>query len=157
VPKPEAGGNSDCAHWCAANFAHPGQCTSQAAHGEGPCYDCGPQNTVSSRKLCSGACTDTSSDPSNCGECGNVVSIIDICTFYLLLHANCSYQCDAATGGTCTAGQCTYQCGQQFGMSLSHRYPVSNTSVAVCNPSIGLNCCGGLYCGSVGSIGTVCF
>ena len=41
-----AASNSACAHWCAAVFgagtAAAGQCTSDAAHGKGLCYSCGP-------------------------------------------------------------------------------------------------------------------
>ena len=48
-------GNSDAAHWCAANFppAQRGQCVSQAAHGSGPFSICGPGGT--NVGLCGGA------------------------------------------------------------------------------------------------------
>lgn len=40
-------GNSAAARWCAANFApgQRGQCVSQAAHGAGPVFSCGPAGT----------------------------------------------------------------------------------------------------------------
>ncbi len=40
-------GNSAAAHWCAANFppGERGRCVSQAAHGSGPFYACGPGGT----------------------------------------------------------------------------------------------------------------
>lgn len=72
---PAPGGNRDCAKWCAANFPKPGSdCTSLAAHGQGPCYTCGPKKSSPTRLLCGGACRDTSSDSNNCGACGNVAS-----------------------------------------------------------------------------------
>jgi hypothetical protein len=71
----DSGGNSVCARWCAANFPHPGaDCTSLAAHGEGPCYVCGPLKTSQTEMLCGGRCSETSSDGQNCGGCGKVVS-----------------------------------------------------------------------------------
>src|SRR5512143_2695219 len=47
VPPAWGQGNSAAAHWCAANFppAQRGQCVSQAAHGTGPFYACGPGGT----------------------------------------------------------------------------------------------------------------
>ncbi|KAH7147334.1 hypothetical protein DER46DRAFT_665785 [Fusarium sp. MPI-SDFR-AT-0072] len=70
----ERQGNSQCAQWCAQNFpTNPGfVCTSPAAHGKGPCYDCGPAKPQGSTKqLCNGACVDTNTDNNNCGSCGN--------------------------------------------------------------------------------------
>jgi hypothetical protein len=97
------GGNSLCAQWCHAQFrgAAAGQCTSDAAHGMGPCYGCtGPQGQpcaagfacaadgtcqpllgsgggtctadadCGGQSCCGGTCTDTTSDPANCGSCG---------------------------------------------------------------------------------------
>jgi len=63
--------NSVCAAWCAANFSSPGPCTSQAAHGTGPCYTCGPLATTPGQALCSGTCVDTTTNSTNCGSCGN--------------------------------------------------------------------------------------
>lgn len=69
-------GNKQCAKWCAAHFPKAGaHCASLAAHGKGPCYDCGPlKPSTSSKQLCSGACTDTNTDNKNCGHCRTVVS-----------------------------------------------------------------------------------
>ncbi|KAF7883320.1 uncharacterized protein EAF02_005240 [Botrytis sinoallii] len=63
--------NNVCATWCAANFASPGSCTSQAAQGAGPCYTCGPLAANPAQALCSGTCVDTSTSSANCGSCGN--------------------------------------------------------------------------------------
>ncbi|OKP00923.1 hypothetical protein PENSUB_7504 [Penicillium subrubescens] len=72
---PAPGGNSDCAKWCAANFPNPGSdCTSLAAHGQGPCYTCGPKKSSPTQLLCGGQCRDTSSSSNNCGACGNKAS-----------------------------------------------------------------------------------
>ncbi|KAF7895492.1 uncharacterized protein EAF01_009454 [Botrytis porri] len=54
-----------------ANFASPGSCTSQAAHGTGPCYTCGPLAASPAQALCSGTCVDTSTSSANCGSYGN--------------------------------------------------------------------------------------
>ncbi|KAH6874544.1 hypothetical protein B0T10DRAFT_465601 [Thelonectria olida] len=62
-------GNSECAHWCADNFPTPGaDCTSLAAKGEGPCYECGPAAPHHNKILCNGACVPI--DNNNCGRCG---------------------------------------------------------------------------------------
>ena len=69
-------GNGQCAQWCAANFHQYGkQCTSLAAKGQGPCYDCGPRSSNPAKKLCDGHCKDTSSDNWNCGKCYNRVCL----------------------------------------------------------------------------------
>jgi hypothetical protein len=66
------GGNSDCAQWCASNFPHPGSdCTSLAAHGKGPCFECGPGGPPH-KDYCGGKCCDKLNDDQNCGKCGNV-------------------------------------------------------------------------------------
>ncbi|KAK2684885.1 hypothetical protein QWA68_016353, partial [Fusarium oxysporum] len=65
-------GNSECAHWCKDNFPSPGSdCTSLAAKGGGPCYECGAKATDHYKKLCNGMCTNTKTDSKNCGSCGN--------------------------------------------------------------------------------------
>lgn len=65
-------GNDECAHFCNAAFPpgpERGKCKSQAAHGEGPCYECGPAATDPAAVACHGK---------NCGEavnaCGDSVS-----------------------------------------------------------------------------------
>ena len=98
------GGNSVCAHWCAANFAHPGvDCTSLAAKGTGPCYTCGPLKTIPSKELCSGACTNTDVDNKNCGACGNEV-LNDPCFERYDTGLISTLQCPA--GSSCNAGSC---------------------------------------------------
>ncbi|CEI68009.1 hypothetical protein FVEN_g13168 [Fusarium venenatum] len=70
-----AQGNSACAKWCAAGFTDPGaDCTSLAAKGGGPCYQCGPSrpNPADGMALCAQKCVDTQTDVQNCGACGKV-------------------------------------------------------------------------------------
>lgn len=74
-------------HFCQA--IPPGvrdQCVSDALHGVGICYECGPLAPASSAMaLCGSTCADTSGDPENCGSCG--------------------YDCAAYQ--TCVRGSCT--------------------------------------------------
>src|SRR4051812_18442945 len=57
-----AQGNSTCAQFCAAVFGAgtpaAGQCTSEAAHGQGLCYTCGPARAGGTKPIC---CPKTSS------------------------------------------------------------------------------------------------
>jgi hypothetical protein len=47
--------NNDCAHWCDSVFAPGparGQCKSDAAHGVGLCYTCGPASPGGTKTIC---------------------------------------------------------------------------------------------------------
>ncbi|PYH75478.1 integrin alpha N-terminal domain-containing protein [Aspergillus uvarum CBS 121591] len=77
-------GNSTCAQWCQHQNLDQ-TCKPLAAKGQGPCYTCGPARKAATQELCSGACTDTSTDSKNCASCGTV--------------------CPA--GSTCSQGVCT--------------------------------------------------
>jgi hypothetical protein len=96
-------GNSVCAKWCAASFPNPGKdCTSLAAKGYGPCYECGPACPQPATKiLCGGACVVI--DDKNCGACGSKV-----CCLYFLTQGKLAdrpgRQCPE--GKTCQGGQC---------------------------------------------------
>lgn len=105
------GGNSACDAFCHTVFGDTraaGQCTRDAAHGNpnGLCAQCGadPAN------YCDGTCTDISSDPNNCGGCGNV----------------CATSVANATG-ICSGGGCTsdYTCSAGY-------YPGGDPGVANC-------------------------
>jgi hypothetical protein len=52
----KGGGNSECAHFCAQIFGADtpaaGQCTSDAAHGTGLCYSCGPASPAGTQQIC---------------------------------------------------------------------------------------------------------
>jgi hypothetical protein len=89
------GGNSACAHFCQQLPPGPqrGQCVSDAAHGTGLCYQCGPAAPGTSLTLCGTTCVDTSNDVTNCGGCGHV----------------------CPTGETCTNGQCAATCTRPGG------------------------------------------
>jgi hypothetical protein len=102
------GGNSACAHWCHSLPPGPDtdHCTSDAAHGQGLCYQCGPAAPAGHPDLCSiaglgatccpatapdccgGRCTNVLGDSSNCGQCGMA----------------------CAAGESCLNGQCTGDC-----------------------------------------------
>ena len=122
------GGNSDCAHFCKTVFSPGrarGQCTSDAAHGQGLCPACGADVS----RVCVApdgiaSCPDRSTDPLNCGDC-NVVCPSGACVAGACLKLNgdacggggeclstfcadgvccdaaCGGQCEACTGGTC--------------------------------------------------------
>lgn len=74
------GGNSDCAAFCHAVFGDTraaGQCTSDAAHGTGLCYRCGPQGD-GTQKLCGQTC----------------VSADSCCPDQVALNGGCFTTCD---------------------------------------------------------------
>ncbi|KAE8369885.1 hypothetical protein BDV27DRAFT_120076 [Aspergillus caelatus] len=103
-------GNSACAQWCAANFPNNAgsACTSPAAHGIGPCYNCGPLKTSPTKQLCSGVCRETSNDNNNCGSCGNQCGQNEQCQNGKCRPLpNCSpnnNQCGEVGCGTCGCG-----------------------------------------------------
>jgi hypothetical protein len=69
-----ADSQNDCATFCRQLPPGParGACVSDAAHGLGQCYDCGPGAPAGSTAvLCDDSCVDTQTDAGNCGECGN--------------------------------------------------------------------------------------
>lgn len=55
-----ARGNSACAQYCAdvfgADTPEAGACTREAAHGAGPCFECGPAAPAGSRTICGQTC-----------------------------------------------------------------------------------------------------
>ncbi len=56
-PAARAQGNSVCSRWCVTNFPPGparGRCVSEAAHGAGPCFACGPRGNDTG--LCGGIC-----------------------------------------------------------------------------------------------------
>jgi len=139
-PSPD-GGNSVCANWCAANFPQPGQCTSQAAHGHGPCYDCGPQSTSPTNILCNGQCTDSLTDPDNCGTCGNVCASGTSC-----VDGQCTAPPPTCTPGNVTPGgncHCTYaiECDEQGERRFSYPSGSLDDCILACDNDV--NCLAG--------------
>ncbi|OJJ37783.1 hypothetical protein ASPWEDRAFT_39525 [Aspergillus wentii DTO 134E9] len=153
------GGNSACAQWCATNFPNnPGSCTSQAAHGTGPCYVCGPRKPSGSTKnLCSGVCTDTSTDSNNCGSCMNKCRNTESCEGgQCRPKSNCAnpsmcgtVNCGICNGNTCntdttachsgvdnpSAGYCVFRalCSQVLDTCASNKdCPEHNVCVQTC-------------------------
>jgi hypothetical protein len=112
-----SGGNSACAHFCTASFPPGparGACVSDAAHGAGVCYGCGPAAPAGSgAQLCGGVCVDPTSNLSNCGACGTVCAT-DV--------ANAS--------PTCVNGVCGFTCGG--GLTACGDVCVDLTTVSNC-------------------------
>jgi len=104
------GGNSDCAHFCNAVFAPGsarGQCKSDAAHGTGLCYTCGPKSAGGSQPIC---CSTDSN-----GQCTSYSS------------ATC---CDTGLCLTCSNGTCVSTCDPNLCLTCS-----SGTCISTCNTS----------------------
>ena len=107
------GGNSACAHFCAQVFGADtpaaGQCTSQAAHGTGLCYQCGPAAPANHPLLCGQACC--SAPPANAAAtCTNGVCGFTCNAGYQLCGGTCIPSTDCCGGCTspltCQNGQC---------------------------------------------------
>ena len=107
------GGNSDCAHFCNAVFAPGsarGQCKSDAAHGTGLCYTCGPKSPGGSQAICcstnsNGQCTSYSS-ATCCGSgqtCTNGTCVAT-CSGVILSNGTCAQPC--SPNGTCSCTGC---------------------------------------------------
>ncbi|EXK77461.1 hypothetical protein FOQG_17832 [Fusarium oxysporum f. sp. raphani 54005] len=111
-----AQGNSQCAQWCAANFRNPGEiCTSLAAKGKGPCYDCGPLSTNPAEKLCGEVCKDTSSDNANCGGCGiscpaGTHCAVGACVCNNSNQPQCNGACPDYSSDSANCGKCGHAC-----------------------------------------------
>lgn len=120
----DPGGNSACAHWCdnLPPSADTDHCKSDAAHGQGLCFQCGPAAPAGHPDVCSvtglgvtccpapapnccnGRCTNVLGDSSNCGRCGSACPAGESCQ---------GGQCAAciATGQSCdptATNQCCF-------------------------------------------------
>jgi hypothetical protein len=93
-------GNSECAHFCAMVFGADtelaGECTSQAAHDMGLCFECGPEATDGGLTLCGQTCANLQTDVNNCGSCGNACPAGAACQ-----NGACSSVCQNITGTGC--------------------------------------------------------
>ena len=127
-----AAGNSACAHFCAAVFGADtpaaGQCTSDAAHGKGLCYTCGPASSgggISPSSIC-------------CARNGS-----GVCSSYST--ATC-----CATGQTCTSNG---QCVAPTTTTTTTTACLANGSTCSGNGA----CCSGICCqGTCCASGQVC-
>jgi len=122
------GGNNDCAKFCAqvfgANTPEADKCTSDAAHGQGLCYECGPKSDHT-KTLCGKTCVNTKTDTANCGSCGHT--------------------CTAPANGsvTCTSGSCVSTCNA--GYKLCNGSCIPNDQCCGGCPA-GQTCCNGTTC-----------
>lgn len=124
-----SGGNSDCAHFCNAIFppgSDRGKCKSDAAHGTGLCYTCGPARSGGSLPICcpansNGQCTSYSS-ATCCSSGQNCTSgvCVSTCSGVVLANGTCAQDCSASQ--RCSCGFCdqsnlagTYFCTNQQG------------------------------------------
>lgn len=137
------GGNSACADWCNAVFSGParGSCKSEAAHGRGPCYDCGPGAPAGSdRVLADGHCvqtcragevldatTRTCGCPSGQKPCG------DAC----IPNEQCCSDEDCSGGKVCQSGACVCPSG---------RRPCGSSCIPDGDCCTGAECSGGKVC-----------
>jgi hypothetical protein len=119
-------GNSGCAHFCnqvfGADTSAAGQCTSQGAHGTGPCVACAnnPAN------YCGGACTNVQTDVANCGSCGTVCPS------------------DACHAATCASGVCGTTSTGAGGVGAACTPANFHDGAPIGSPGTG--CCGDLVC-----------
>ncbi|KAH7129620.1 hypothetical protein B0J13DRAFT_564330 [Dactylonectria estremocensis] len=149
------GGNIACAKWCAANFPiNTGSvCTSPAAHGTGPCWECGPQNTSPNKKLCNGACTDTNTDKKNCGACGTVCPSGSSCISGTCVCSGGKPLCHGACPDLLYDPQNCGTCGTVCSSSnCVNGACACNPIGASCDSTTASSCCSG-HCGPFGGPG----
>jgi len=104
------GGNSACAHWCHDNFSgnDAGHCTSDAAHGTGPCYQCGPAAPAGNGlQICGGVCIPLCTASDQCHDAGVCDPASQACTNPNKADGTACNDGNACTQtDTCQAGVC---------------------------------------------------
>jgi hypothetical protein len=170
---PGMGGNSACDTFCDATFVGQaqGSCTSQAAHGTGPCYTCGPAAPAGAPQACnvgtSAAACCPAATPTCCGNttCVNLQS-----------NGNCGacgHVCPGPTSGsgtpTCTGGVCGITCstGQTLcgTACVNEQTDVNNCGACAHACAAGSGCCNGTCtplntttnCGACGNVCTTSY
>jgi hypothetical protein len=150
------GGNSDCADFCNAIFAPGsarGQCKSDAAHGTGLCYTCGPKSSGGSQAICcptdsNGQCTSYSS-ATCCGSgqtCQSGTCVVATCTGVVLCNGTCAHPCDPFNPPhACPCGSCYIDNDFQHGYCIT-----GGGSRASCNTDC--DCMTGEFCSSAGCL-----
>lgn len=120
--------NAACAAFCRQLPPGParGRCTSDAAHGQGVCYECGPGNPTANQQLCGETCVDTNVSTDHCGGCDQpcpdgkpCVNGVCGCPDY---YAFCPHD-----GGSCVRDQCVINPGYRVVFS-------PETCDCVCQP-----------------------
>lgn len=132
IPTNSKHGNNVCAKWCADHFSdsghghghsgcdhlgpdkhskHKSDCTSLAAKGQGPCYECGPAapsvNATTKMILCDKVCIPV--DNNNCGGCGITCTNGETCKEGHCVSPPCNLNgqlCDFDHPELCCTGSC---------------------------------------------------
>ncbi|OBT38514.1 hypothetical protein VE00_11164 [Pseudogymnoascus sp. WSF 3629] len=115
-PQNKETGLLECLAWCTTHGLSPTDCAIPAVFHKGLCYECGPRKKIASEELCDKCCLDTSSDPSNCGACGN--------------------QCPSLT--TCCQGACVNNSGMEWAYYVNpdQQANMPGTSYSSFDPSL---------------------
>lgn len=85
-PLPSKGNVSpflQCETFCRTNHLDFIDCDIPALFERGLCYECGPFKQNPSLQLCNRQCTDTATDPNNCGDCA-----IQVCLYILRIETS---------------------------------------------------------------------
>ena len=138
APGDRSHGNSDCAHFCNEVFppgAERGHCKSEAAHGSGPCFKCGPAAPAGHPELCGQACCPAAT-PNCCGvgNCRNLAGDVQNC-------GKCGNACTAPANATptCAGGTCGFACNPGF-------KPCNGACIPTANCCTNADCPGGQTC-----------
>ena len=115
--------NSGCAHFCNAVFGGDtpasAQCATDAAHGTGLCYSCGPASPGSTQPICcptnpNGTCTSYSS-ATCCGSgqtCTNGTCVAACAAGLVgLSNGTCAMPCSSELSSCCDSGFCSVDAG----------------------------------------------
>jgi hypothetical protein len=177
------GGNDDCAHFCHAVFPDEqrvGQCTADAARGQGVCYQCGPAAPAGHPVLCGTACCQpgqvcaggacvTACVPSTCADlnatcgvapdgCGDTLDCGICASNERCVDNACQPVCvPDCTNTQCGSDGCGGSCGTCASLSNASAVCTSGTCIYTCDS--GFQDCdagGGCECAGTGCCGSSC-
>jgi hypothetical protein len=143
-------GNSECAHFCATLFGADtplaDDCTSQAAHQKGLCFECGPEATDGGLTLCGQSCVDPQTDVNNCGGCGNACEANAACVGGSCVCSNTPGRSYTRTCSGCTQTGNTLSCS--CCLTVRQVCQAAQFDVCSCAANVDIaNCNGVLECG----------